>query len=86
MILGLLLGNFPAGFSGTATTPLTLPGAFVTTGLNFFHVQANSFDVVQPPFSITFGELRVTGVIPEPSSLALAGLGVLGLVTRRRRR
>ena len=80
--LGVLLGNFPAGFDGTASVPLTLPGGFDTTGLNFFHVQANSFATVYPtPYSITFKELRVT---PEPASAALIGLG-LGAVALRRR-
>jgi hypothetical protein len=81
--LGVLLGNFPAGFDGTANVPLTLPGGFDTTGLNFFHVQGNSFATVYPtPYSITFKELRVT---PEPATLGLVGCG-LGLVALRRRR
>ncbi len=81
---GALQGNFAAGFSGTASTPLTLPGGFDTTGLNFFHVQANSFDsTVDPvPYSVTFSDLRV---VPEPASAALVSLGA-GLVGLRRRR
>lgn len=81
--LGLLLGNFAAGFDGTASVPLTLPAGFDTTGLNFFHVQANSFEDPYPvAYSITFKELRVT---PEPASLALLGTGAALLASRRRR-
>jgi len=80
--LGLLLGNFPAGFDGTASVPLTLPVGFDTTGLNFFQIQGNSFATVFPtPYSITFKELRVT---PEPASVALIGLGVGAVALRRR--
>ncbi len=80
--LGLLLGNFPAGFSGTVSTPLTLPGTFDTTSLNFFQIQGNSFDNTFPfPYSLTLSELRVT---PEPASIALIGCGI-GLLALRRR-
>lgn len=80
--LGALQGNLPAGFSGTVSTPLTLPVGFVDTNLTFYHVQANSFaDPYPVAYSITFEELRVT---PEPASIALIGCG-LGLVTLRRR-
>ena len=80
--LGILLGNFASGFSGTASVPLTLPVGFDTTGLNFFQVQGNSFDDTYPfPYSLTLSELRVT---PEPASMALIGCG-MGLLTLRRR-
>ena len=80
--LGLLLGNFAAGFSGTASVPLTLPVGFDTTGLNFFQIQGNSFDNTFPfPYSLTLSELRVT---PEPASMALIGAGI-GLLALRRR-
>ncbi len=80
--LGVLLGNFAAGFDGTASVPLTLPAGFDTTGVAYFHVQANSFDDTYPyPYSVTFKELRVT---PEPTTMAFAGCG-LGLLALRRR-
>jgi hypothetical protein len=82
---GVLLGNLPAGFSGTLSTPLTLPVGFLTTNLTFFHVQANSFDNTFPfPYSITFEELRV--VVPEPSTMLLLASGGAMVFGFRRRR
>ncbi len=79
---GALLGNLPAGFSGTLSTPLTLPGNFDTTGLDFFQLQGNSFATNFPvAYSLTFDELRV---VPEPATGALLGLGALLAVRRRR--
>jgi len=81
---GVLQGNLPAGFSGTLSTPLTLPPGFLTTNLTFFHVQANSFDNTFPfPYSITFAELRV---VPEPGTMLLVASGAVMVLGIRRRR
>lgn len=81
---GALQGNLAAGFSGTLSTPLTLPPAFVTTNVTFFQVQANSFDNTFPfPYSISFEELRV--VVPEPSTMLLLASGSAVVFGFRRR-
>tara|TARA_B110000908_G_C10244083_1_gene447781 strand:+ start:763 stop:1686 length:924 start_codon:yes stop_codon:yes gene_type:complete len=50
--------------------------------LNIGETQIDSYDEIR--FATTFTEV-VGGTVPEPSSLALLGLGGLGLILRRRR-
>jgi hypothetical protein len=81
------IGNFGGTVNGTPIATATLGP--ITVGGDF-GVSSAPFTVVLTgaarPLAIYSGELTVT-LVPEPSTYALlaAGLGIIGLVARRRR-
>ena len=59
------------------------------TGLLFDNVALNGSDqivITMASTNSTYNALRITAITPEPTSLVLAVLAVVGLVARRRRR
>lgn len=65
--------------SGTDTTPLAL----AYDGLAF-GFRANNNGITGTPHELTVSSLTVESNIPEPASLSLLGLGMIGLLTRKR--
>jgi hypothetical protein len=68
--------------SGTGIGSGTVPGLDLST-LDFFHLQLDPSSFAGQ-YTVSFENLSLT-VIPEPSSLALIGLGAAVLVSLRRR-
>ena len=78
-ITGDTAGNAPINFSGTLATAPT-----ITSGYAFAFNQSE-----QPSVDLQIGRVLITetaAVVPEPTSLALIGLGSIGMLVRRRRR
>lgn len=65
--------------SGSDTTPLT----FSYDGLAF-GFRANNNGITGTPHELTVSSLTVESNIPEPASLSLLGLGIAGLLVRKR--
>ena len=70
-----------AFFTVNSVTTDVVSGLF--SGL--FDLQVDGLGVTVPPGTITFGTAAVN-VIPEPGTVSLLGLGLVGLVLARRRR
>jgi hypothetical protein len=69
------------GFGGVTDTIWSVNNAYTSGSAGVFSVTANGGLPVDP----TFDNFSISGV-PEPSTLALTGLGLLGLITRQVRR
>lgn len=61
-----------------------VPGLDLTT-LDFFHLQ-NDPGSYTGPYQITFDNLQLNSVIPEPATAALGALALAGMIVARRRR
>ncbi|GIW76883.1 MAG: hypothetical protein KatS3mg104_1946 [Phycisphaerae bacterium] len=65
--------------SGSDTTPLTLSYDGLAFGF-----RANNNGITGTPHELTVSSLTVESNIPEPASLSLLGLGIAGLLVRKR--
>jgi len=80
-------GNFAdlnAAFAGNASIGFSAPFTMASTG-NPTTVPPGTAATMSGAFTGGLNALPVGGVIPEPSTLALAGLGVAALLVLRRR-
>jgi len=71
--------NGAAAGPSLAFAQVVLPNGLSGTFSGFFTVATPTGNILEPVSG-------VIGFIPEPSTLALAGLGLIGFVSRRRRR
>ncbi|QOV90651.1 autotransporter-associated beta strand repeat-containing protein [Humisphaera borealis] len=79
----------PTGTTLSSATPSTsMPGGFDFTDLTsgFVYTLVYNVDSTTNNFTPGSGNDVVLSVVPEPGSLALAAMGGLGLLSRRRRR
>lgn len=96
----VLLGNHPgSGFNDSAsfllwwTSDLTMDWDSITLAINgasaflagLGELQGVAFESIDETFYLSAAAGDVMGVIPEPSTALLIGLGVAGLAARRRR-
>jgi autotransporter-associated beta strand protein len=78
-------GVTQADMTGDVLTIATSTSNFTGLSFNSVNVSGGTATVNYNPGSITLSNITVAAV-PEPASLAMLGLGAVGLLTRRRRR
>jgi hypothetical protein len=92
--LGQTAGSFPAGVFGEVGSPWDAKlkigsGSYPDFAqLSVVRASANTFDATGQTGASTAettANIVPGGVIPEPTTMALAGFGLIGLITRRRR-
>jgi hypothetical protein len=95
-------GNSSIGYGGystfgngtwTETAPLsaamltaTAAGGEIVNGLNLEFDPAGNLPNGSGPYDITFNSISFSAPVPEPTTLALLGVGFAGLVAARRRK
>lgn len=95
--LDINLDNLPAPFPGfgdvTDVSPVVGPGAFSTTlktpeitALNPYSMTMWAMITFNTPGQISFNYIAKTDPIPEPTTLLLLGLGLVGMGTLARRK
>jgi hypothetical protein len=79
---GQSIADYPTGSSPGLPEKVE----FAASGVQYVRFEITGHSLVAPADTIGLSEVRFSGVIPEPSTLILAMLGLLGLMGFRRRR